>query len=74
MLKIVTLPIQIFTLLSTIIEPGYIYAQKINNEILEEAELKYNSHKYLDVYWFSGNRTKQGSDLRWKIGYNIPTV
>jgi hypothetical protein len=26
-----------------------------------------------EMYWFSGNRTKQGSDLRWKIGYNIPT-
>ena len=26
------------------------------------------------LYWFSGNRTKQGSDLRWKIGYNVPTV
>ncbi len=25
------------------------------------------------LYWFSGNRTKQGSDLRWKIGYYIPS-
>jgi photosystem II stability/assembly factor-like uncharacterized protein len=28
---------------------------------------------YEEVYWFSGNRTKQGSDLRWKIGCNTPT-
>jgi len=71
------------------LEEAKYFFKRMNEEVANRDPFKYNLSAFLAaarsvtfvmhsefkhiLYWFSGNRTKQGSDLRWKIGYNIPT-